>query len=76
MPLCFVCNIFSHVYVNHEAYGTTMALVNICARYNNPLLLNLLRNAKCPNRSERQQKQETFATAMPLRQTFLCRIDV
>lgn len=59
-PLCSVCNISSHVYANHEAYRTTIALVNICARYNNPLLPNLLLNAKCPNRSERQQKQDTF----------------
>ena len=60
MPLCSVCNISSHVYVNHEAYRTTIALVNICARYNNPLLPNLQLNAKCPNQSERQQKQEIF----------------
>lgn len=60
MPLCSVCNISSHVYVNHEADGTTIVLVNICAGYNNPLLPNLLLNAKCLNQTERQQKQETF----------------
>lgn len=59
LPLCSACNIFSHVYVNHQAYRTTIALVNICARYNNPPLPHLLLNAKWLNRSERQQKPET-----------------
>lgn len=60
MSLCSVCNISSHGYANHEAYRTTIALVNICTRCNNPLLPHLLLNAKCPNRSERQQRKETF----------------
>lgn len=60
VSLCSLCNISSHVYANHQAHRITIALVNICARYNNPLLPNFLLNAKCPNRSERQQERATF----------------
>lgn len=55
-----LCHISSHVFGNHEADGTTVVFVNICARYENPLLPHLLQNAKCLNQSERQQEQETF----------------